>query len=607
MGLFDQFSFLSNPEPAPVWTPPNSIFPTVAASPVEQAPATQAAPSGGLSSFVQAPTPAASYTPAPAASYTPSYVEPVAVSQPVQSYQAPTETKSTFTPPIANYDPWYGMSGPGMYGTYTPDQWMSMTAQQRDTAKANMTEAQAKAILNQLTQDQRQVLYDQNMTAGVGAGRFLDPVYDMYGQEYGGRIYYDPEYGLLMGTGADLLAKNNGMASDLYSSPTGRIAEQYELLDSLYASLANPSGNQFTTGYRPPEEIRRQIELLEANLKGTQRPSGTTTDLPFTPEQWDRMTAAERAAVWARGGITVAQGTELLNQMTEQQRWDTYNENQAYQAANPYGWNFDTRTMGKQPTTNTKQPTNPQQPGNNSHDPFNPTDTTNPFEPQLPGDTPTSGDRWREALASGMGDQATIYELIMEALNSGMSLSAIERDYRLNPGQSRALWDIAHKYASEKGLPVPYLPSSSEADAPYYQYGFGPGANLFTRDVGGGKKVVNPIADYLQQIYKARTPLAKGGRVEGFGGLGQIKLDPAIKRYVGGRGGGQQDNVPASLSPGEYVFDADAVAALGDGNSEEGARKLDQMRQNIRTHKRAAPSDKIPPKAKRPEQYLKGK
>jgi hypothetical protein len=236
-----------------------------------------------------------------------------------------------------------------------------------------------------------------------------------------------------------------------------------------------------------------------------------------------------------------------------------------------------------------------------------PTPSVPPFTPPEIPSTPTSGDRWREALASGMGDQATIYELIMEALNSGMSLSAIERDYRLNPGQSKALWDSAFKYAQDKGLPVPYLPSSSEVDAPYYQYGFGPGENLFTRDVGDGKKVVNPIADYLQQIYKARTPLAKGGRVEGFGGLGQIKLDPVIKRYVGGRGGGQQDNVPASLSPGEYVFDADAVAALGDGNSEEGARKLDQMRQNIRTHKRAAPSDKIPPKAKRPEQYLKGK
>lgn len=59
------------------------------------------------------------------------------------------------------------------------------------------------------------------------------------------------------------------------------------------------------------------------------------------------------------------------------------------------------------------------------------------------------------------------------------------------------------------------------------------------------------------------------------------------------------------LSDGEYVFDAETVAALGDGNNEAGAHALDQMRENIRRHKRNAPTNKIPPKAKRPEQYLK--
>lgn len=61
------------------------------------------------------------------------------------------------------------------------------------------------------------------------------------------------------------------------------------------------------------------------------------------------------------------------------------------------------------------------------------------------------------------------------------------------------------------------------------------------------------------------------------------------------------------LADGEYVFDADTVAALGNGSSKAGALQLDKMREAIRKHKRSAPHDKIPPKAKSPLEYLKGK
>jgi hypothetical protein len=52
-------------------------------------------------------------------------------------------------------------------------------------------------------------------------------------------------------------------------------------------------------------------------------------------------------------------------------------------------------------------------------------------------------------------------------------------------------------------------------------------------------------------------------------------------------------------------MDADIVAALGDGSSKEGAAKLDKFREAIRKHKRSAPLNKIPPKAKSPLAYLK--
>lgn len=93
-----------------------------------------------------------------------------------------------------------------------------------------------------------------------------------------------------------------------------------------------------------------------------------------------------------------------------------------------------------------------------------------------------------------------------------------------------------------------------------------------------------------------RTRLACGG----LAGLEQQAQHLAM--------GGQADTVPAMLSGGEYVMDADVVAALGDGNTEAGASALDALRENIRKHKRSAPAHKIPPKAKSALHYLsKGK
>ena len=125
--------------------------------------------------------------------------------------------------------------------------------------------------------------------------------------------------------------------------------------------------------------------------------------------------------------------------------------------------------------------------------------------------------------------------------------------------------------------------------------------------------------------------------------------------YAGGRGTGQSDDIPAMLHDGDYVIDAEAVSAFGDGSSKagkdvlthflrqvphkdgaegnpvpakiadgefvlpesfvtslgggdnkRGAKMLDEMRQKLREHKRSAPLSKIPPKARSPLDYLKG-
>lgn len=74
---------------------------------------------------------------------------------------------------------------------------------------------------------------------------------------------------------------------------------------------------------------------------------------------------------------------------------------------------------------------------------------------------------------------------------------------------------------------------------------------------------------------------------------------------VSGEGDGQSDDIPAMLADGEYVFDSDVVAALGNGSNKAGAEVLDRFREEIRAHKRSAPIDKIPPKAKSPLAYMK--
>lgn len=72
-----------------------------------------------------------------------------------------------------------------------------------------------------------------------------------------------------------------------------------------------------------------------------------------------------------------------------------------------------------------------------------------------------------------------------------------------------------------------------------------------------------------------------------------------------GNTGGQEDVVPINGAAGEYMVDADTVSALGDGNTAAGVAALDNMRQQVRTHKRSAPASKIPPKAKSPLEYMR--
>lgn len=76
-------------------------------------------------------------------------------------------------------------------------------------------------------------------------------------------------------------------------------------------------------------------------------------------------------------------------------------------------------------------------------------------------------------------------------------------------------------------------------------------------------------------------------------------------RYVKGDGDGTSDSVPAMLASGEFVIPADVVSGLGNGDNDAGASVLDRFMQEIRSHKRSAKPDQLPPDSKGPLSYLK--
>jgi hypothetical protein len=128
----------------------------------------------------------------------------------------------------------------------------------------------------------------------------------------------------------------------------------------------------------------------------------------------------------------------------------------------------------------------------------------------------------------------------------------------------------------------------------------------------------NPLLAGLSSTPRQPYTLAEGGSPHGNANIPvteghnpnvpivQGRQDYRKGAYVQGAGDGQSDDIPAMLADGEYVIDAETVAQLGNGSNKAGAKMLDEFRENIRAHKRSAPTHKIPPKSKSPLAYLKG-
>ena len=150
------------------------------------------------------------------------------------------------------------------------------------------------------------------------------------------------------------------------------------------------------------------------------------------------------------------------------------------------------------------------------------------------------------------------------------------------------------------GQPVPANMVGVAGTAPLTQAGY-------TQDPNTGNW--NPPQQLGQGMPQAEGGYQRGGEFDYWTQNADVpRVAPTVSaqgRYVKGQGTGRSDDIPARLSDGEYVMDAETVALLGDGSGSAGAQRLDEMRQNLRKHK----AEKLKKggfshKAKAPHQYM---
>ena len=140
--------------------------------------------------------------------------------------------------------------------------------------------------------------------------------------------------------------------------------------------------------------------------------------------------------------------------------------------------------------------------------------------------------------------------------------------------------------------------------------GTGTGGGTGGEDTGGGRGDNNnprgPRGVRGPRVREREVEEVKAPKVRKAMG-GYAAGGPRKTFAVEGPGTGRSDDIPAVLSDGEYVIDAETVALLGDGSSKAGAKKLDQFRVNVRKHKgRKLAKGRFSANAKAPEKYLAG-
>jgi hypothetical protein len=150
------------------------------------------------------------------------------------------------------------------------------------------------------------------------------------------------------------------------------------------------------------------------------------------------------------------------------------------------------------------------------------------------------------------------------------------------------------------GLPAKYQEAAPQGHNPEFVTGL---TGYYA--CGGGTGQSDDIPAMLHDGDYVMDAEAVSALGDGSSKAGREVLEGFLHK-VPHRDGAQGKPVPAKIADGEYVFPASFVSALGGGDNKKGADILDGLREKLRAHKRSAPTSKIPPKAKSPLDYIKG-
>ena len=226
-----------------------------------------------------------------------------------------------------------------------------------------------------------------------------------------------------------------------------------------------------------------------------------------------------------------------------------------------------------------------------------------------------TGDKKKDTLDK-IADAATIAGLVIPAIaaitgggkggggtgtyTSGSdALNKVFTDKLPTPGQDGAFM------VGGLGPPTGPNPMAVRPTADWYRYATGPAMDM-PRGVDLNK-ATSPYAGFgpgtlgEKTFERVTTGMARGGP------MGYSRGSSRKSFAVEGPGDGRSDDIPAVLSDGEYVIDAETVALLGDGSSRAGAKKLDELRVKIRKHKgRNLAKGKFSVNAKPLEAYMRG-
>jgi hypothetical protein len=226
-----------------------------------------------------------------------------------------------------------------------------------------------------------------------------------------------------------------------------------------------------------------------------------------------------------------------------------------------------------------------------------------------------TGDKKKDTLDK-IADAATIAGIVIPAIDaltgggkggggtgtytSGKdALNSVFTDKLPKPGEDGAFT------VGGLGTPTGPNPLAVRPTADWYRYATGPAMDM-PRGVDLNK-ATSPYAGFgpgtlgEKTFERVTTGMAHGGS------MGYSRGSSRKSFAVEGPGDGRSDDIPAMLSDGEYVIDAETVALAGNGSRKAGAEAFDKLRVNIRKHKgKNLAKGKFSVNAKPLEAYMRG-